>query len=477
MFSYVIDKKAKYTEPPCNPTANYPELNALPWCSKTDPENRTYDLFRQMLMEAGFDKDNQGTDKWNPLEQMLGNANNIVIKPNLVIHKVKEMKCSIEGLVVHASVLRPLLDYLLLASKRTEHNVRITVADTPIQSADFKSMCTGNGFIELLDFYRQSGQDIPLLDLRKEQAIINDRFLILHRKPLPGDPAGVREVDLGTSSYHYRPDEPDIIYSIQDFDASVTNYNHFGETHRYGFAQSILDADLIINICKLKSHRMAGVTLSLKNIVGANISKDYLPHYRPGGPAEGGDEFSTNSYYKNLVRNVREFFNRKARAFLSPVHRVMKSFAHFIERRKGELGWDTVYYGAWYGNNTLWRTIADINTVLYYADNEGRLHDSRQRRQVCIADGIVGMEGNGPTKGTDIHAGVLAYGDDPVEFDAKLTYLMGFDPDKLKHIAHWKEKGPHHIGLFPENVKQEMEPCPNLGFLEPSGWKGRMGKR
>ena len=53
--------------------------------------------------------------------------------------------------------------------------------------------------------------------------------------------------------------------------------------------QAIIDADLVINVPKLKTHKKAGVTGALKNLVGINGNKEFLPHHRKGGAASGGD--------------------------------------------------------------------------------------------------------------------------------------------------------------------------------------------
>ena len=52
-----------------------------------------------------------------------------------------------------------------------------------------------------------------------------------------------------------------------------------------------------------------------------------------------------------------------------------------------------------------------------------------------IADGVVAMEGNGPLSGTPRRLGTIVLADDPVAADATCAKLMGFDPDRIVHIA------------------------------------------
>lgn len=54
--------------------------------------------------------------------------------------------------------------------------------------------------------------------------------------------------------------------------------------------------------------------------------------------------------------------------------------------------------------------------------------------RLAIVDGIVGMEGDGPIKGTPIKAGHIVIGLDPVAVDATAAYLMGVDPLRVSYI-------------------------------------------
>jgi uncharacterized protein (DUF362 family) len=51
-----------------------------------------------------------------------------------------------------------------------------------------------------------------------------------------------------------------------------------------------------------------------------------------------------------------------------------------------------------------------------------------------IADGVVGMEGNGPLNGTPRPLGRIVLADDPVAADATCARLMGFEPRRIVHI-------------------------------------------
>ena len=65
--------------------------------------------------------------------------------------------------------------------------------------------------------------------------------------------------------------------------------HHTPIMNAYSLSKSILDADLVIPVAKLKTHRKSGVTGALKILIGVINEKRWLPHHRVGTPAEGGD--------------------------------------------------------------------------------------------------------------------------------------------------------------------------------------------
>jgi uncharacterized protein (DUF362 family) len=67
------------------------------------------------------------------------------------------------------------------------------------------------------------------------------------------------------------------------------------------------------------------------------------------------------------------------------------------------------------------RSILDINADLPVA--------------FVIADGIVGMEGNGPLHGPPRHLGRIVLSDDPVAAEFTCTRLMGLNPWRLPYLA------------------------------------------
>jgi uncharacterized protein (DUF362 family) len=89
-----------------------------------------------------------------------------------------------------------------------------------------------------------------------------------------------------------------------------------------------------------------------------------------------------------------------------------------------------------------------------------------------IADGIVGMEGNGPLHGSPRKLGRIVLADDPVAADFVCTRLMGLNPGLVKHLAQAAEflgnAAPErimHLGETPPTFTQRFEVLPQFVHL------------
>ncbi len=131
--------------------------------------------------------------------------------------------------------------------------------------------------------------------------------------------------------------------------------------------------------------------------------------------------------------------------------------------------------GGWEGNDTLWRTILDLNLALFYGRRDGSLASEPQRRYFTIVDGIVGGEGEGPLGATPVHAGLLVGGFDPVLVDYEAASCMGFSPDRIPQI-----KRALDAALLPTTAVGEMArttdgPRPDRPFRPPRSWPSLCG--
>jgi Domain of unknown function (DUF362) len=281
-------------------------------------------------------------------------------------------------------------------------------------------------------------------------------------------------------------------FRVSDYDPAETVSVHRKGVHRYLVARTILEADLFINLPKMKTHQKSGVTGALKNLVGINGSKAHLVHHRLGFPAEGGDEFpddvSRLFYYQ---ARLRERFQKKSKL----VFQVLKRAWELIKKARGiktlgtkeNLGGQFyVGSGSWYGNDSIWRMVYDLNMIILHGRPEGGpLRTAPQREVVSIMDGLVAGEGNGPLQPLPVDAGVLLASRNPFLIDFAMAKLMGFDWEKIRLLANYRrfpdpafsEFDPETFAvvLNGERVERGLEAIPVLQrFLPPPGWKGHI---
>ena len=142
--------------------------------------------------------------------------------------------------------------------------------------------------------------------------------------------------------------------------------------------------------------------------------------------------------------------------------------------------------GGWHGNDTIWRTVDDLNRILFFYDPATSTMQSRRKcRYFAVVDGIIAMEGNGPLRGSPRPSGVVMGGDDPLALDVVAATLMGFDWRRirmLKGIADSKHAAKYSafagdelaIDLLSDNPEwNSMETLKqrHLNFRAPSGWR------
>jgi uncharacterized protein (DUF362 family) len=426
----------KYPEnPPFHAPMLFPEF-ACTNIRQTDATNQVYTAVRDMLALLGLDRGNFGTPEWNPLGGYIRPGDKVVIKPNLVLHEFGA-KQGANCLTTHGSVIRAVLDYVYLAAGPEG---KIVIADAPLQGANFERVMAQTGLRQIQEFYKKELEcEVQVIDLRQVQAVIDESSSLIRRvERLPGDPRGYCEIDLGQDSRLNEVDSASSRYVVGDYDAAVTNARHHPAQHSYVVSRTVLEADAVVCVPKLKTHSKTGVTVCLKNMVGIIGSKDCLPHHRQGKTKQGGDEFPQDYPTRWLA---------SARAHVLLQGRVPVPVWQFLRRCAGTfLGAGTPSNGngarsrffpsgGWHGNDTIWRTVDDLNRILFfYSPSKGAMQSQQQRRYFAIVDGIVAMEGNGPLRGTPRPAGVILGGNDPLALDVVAATLLGFDWQRIRML-------------------------------------------
>ncbi len=416
-------KNARYPSNDLNPSYIYPEY---PF-SETDVNcngyiNNAYDMVRDCLRGYGLDAEYFGTEKWNPLGTYIRPDDTVLIKPNLVMHcneNSKAGKYALECLVTNPACIRAICDYCVIALKGTG---RIIIADAPMQGCDFSSLSEKMGFSDLQNFYKSKGVSIEIRDLRQYESVFNRNKVIVKKKDT--DSKGIM-VRLGTKSMHRMSGNQK--YQVSDYDKKDTRFFHNREIHNYEVSATVLESDVVINFCKPKTHRLAGITAAMKNMVGITYNKASLPHRTEGSVEEGGDAYKKKSWFK---RRSDDALTAKIRAE-NRGRLITATFFRYVYGGTLVLGrffsGDKSYIGSWYGNDTIWRTVCDLNYIVKYASKSGVICDTEQRKMLNIGDMIIAGEGNGPVSPYPKVLGVVIISDEAYALDETVARMMGFN--------------------------------------------------
>ena len=170
-----------------------------------------------------------------------------------------------------------------------------------------------------------------------------------------------------------------------DFSQSEARFDAAVRLKRFVYTAYLDHADAIINVCKLKSHGMMGMSAAVKNLFGTipgTVKPEY--HFR----------FPEQRAFANMLVDLSEFFQPR----------------------------------------------------------------------LCIADAIVAMEGNGPTRGTPRRIGCLLASRSPYALDLCCARLIGLTADDVPTLRVAFERG-----LSPQTAESLEILFAGSGGIAPGG--------
>lgn len=413
-----------------SPDSIYPEYPFMH--HKLSAYNPVYEMIREALYCYGLDRKNFGTKEWNPLGEYIKIGDTVLIKPNWVMHinKTKDLCDDLDCLITHPSVIRAIVDYVHIALKGSG---KIIVADAPMQGCNLDEMFKKADYDKLFIFWNRNIPNVLIKDLRKYSSMFSHGVVI--QKSFIENSSGSLCVNLGEYSFHHNVKDENILYKISDYSSKLTNKYHHNLHHEYEINRDALEADVIINVPKPKCHRLAGMTAAMKNFVGVTYEKACLPHRKLGDAENNGDSYRKKSLFKELMEFCDELKTNSC-----DKNRISLSyFFSFMEKVFYVLGTftsgDPVRVGSWYGNDTIWRTIVDLNMIAKYSDKKGVMRNKPQRKIVCLGDMIVCGQKNGPVSPVPKPLGMIMISDNTVLFDMVMLRIMGFDKNKIKNMV------------------------------------------
>ena len=404
----------------------YPEY---PWEEEGEggSTNEVYKAVRNCLHDLKFDNDNFGKKCWNPLGDIIKPGNTVLLKPNLVVSDHPDLEC----IVTNPSVVRAMIDYVCIALKGTG---RIVVGDAPMQRCDFSELLRKTKYKEIIDFYKEKGIDVEFVDFRNfiSDYSTNEVRILKNDHEISDN---YISVDLKEHSLHCPKDVHYKRYRVTNYDYKKMRKYHNPRHHIYLIRKEVLEADVIINMPKPKTHRKAGFTGALKNFVGSVVHKECLPHHIRGSVTFGGDEYlypDFNKCARTWCYERIDLANIYDRRFFLPLYkRLLAYFDNKVSKKRK----DNFSEGSWYGNDTIWRTFCDINRIIKYADKSGQMHVNPQRAVLTVADMIISGEKDGPVHASRKEVGKIVAGFNPVAVDMVICKMMGFDYKKIPALA------------------------------------------
>ncbi|HEY7544322.1 MAG TPA: DUF362 domain-containing protein, partial [Blastocatellia bacterium] len=381
----------------------------------------------------------------------------------------------IDPLVTHSSLVRAAVAAALEANPS-----EVVVGDAPVQGCDFEALLTATGLDEwaeelmneeprfrgIHDFRRTTCTFVDGVRVASENLVSEDLFILF-------DLAGhslLEAISDGRDSFR-----------VTCYDPRLMARTHAPGRHQYLVARQVIESDVIINLPKLKTHKKAGVTCALKNLIGINGNKEYLPHHRTGGKESGGDCYPGTSIVKRALEYT---LDRQNMAESLAAARIWREVATNLNRISALAGDQLGVEGSWSGNDTIWRTGLDLNRVLLYGRKDASLADEPQRRVIHIVDAIVAGQGDGPLSPQPLDLGLIFAGSNAAAVDWTGALLLGYDPGRIPIVREAFAQFRWPISMFAPgdvSVRGDLgagDACGVLGSTEmldqiiyPVGWR------
>lgn len=216
-------------DPPYDPHIEYAEYFLS---NMSKEENHVYDALRRTLLLLSLDKGNFGSSRWNPLKDIVGSGNTVIIKPNFVLSNHDEGG-DLFSIITHPSVIRAVVDYVYIALRGKG---KIIIADAPQMDCNFSELLEKTKLESIKELYRKElGFEIEIYDLRDfwlDKKGHPKAAYSRNRYKLPGDPLGSVLVNLGKESLFYGVDNYERFYGA-DYNREETIKHHYDNVQEY----------------------------------------------------------------------------------------------------------------------------------------------------------------------------------------------------------------------------------------------------
>lgn len=341
---------------------------------------------------------------------------NILLKPNWVRHSVRHTDeiCLRTNDNVVISVLTSVLKM---------KPASVVIGDAPIQGCKWNLMLS-DGFLNTVkDLSMQYDTPVRIEDFRRRIYYLSKNNLLSEIRPI----TDYLIFDVGIRSKLEPVTSADSKFRVNNYDPDRMKTVHAPGKHMYCLSREFFEADVVIQLPKIKTHQKTGITGALKNIVGINGDKDFLPHHRMGGTVNGGDCYPGGS----LLRYSSELTMDKANRRQGKVsYWIWQKFSSFLWKVSLPGPLHNVDAG-WYGNDTCWRMVSDLNLIAMYGKTDGTFSEEPQRQIYSLSDAIVAGQGDGPLEPLPLPMGIISFSNDSLCHDMAMALLMDLPVEKL----------------------------------------------
>ncbi|MBT8396871.1 MAG: DUF362 domain-containing protein, partial [Gemmatimonadetes bacterium] len=166
---------------------------------------------------------------------------------------------------------------------------------------------------------------------------------------------------------------------------------------------------------------------------------------------------------------------------------IWRSAADIAARFAKHLNGSDEIEGAWWGNDTIWRTCLDLNRILLYGRSDGTLADSPQRKVIHVVDAVTAGQGDGPLAPDALPMGLLLAGANAPAVDWICVQLLGFDPHRIPISRHAFSKfrwplvsdSPEAVRAVGEGLGSDFDPGSFFSgeIKHPAGWLGAVSSK
>ncbi len=434
-----------------------------------DGENEIVQAIRQNAENLGWADEERGC-----FGRVIAEGARVLIKPNLVLH-ANQGTGGMLPLVTHPSLIKAVVAEVLKANP-----AEVLVGDAPIQSCDFAKLL----HVTELDKWSAELQKADacfagIQDFRRTTCAVAGGVRVANENIQPIENFVL--YNLGKYSLLEPITDGKNSFRVTKYDPRLMAKTHSPGNHQYLVARRVIEADVVINLPKLKTHKKAGITGALKNLVGINGNKEYLPHHRIGGAGIGGDCYPGSDAVKRALESVLDRQNMTTSMAKGKMLAGIGTQLERVMRLKGdEIGVE----GAWSGNDTVSRMCLDLNRILLYGKTDATLGETVQRRVLQIVDAVIGGQGDGPLASDELPLGLILAGANAAAIDWVGAHLLGYNARQISltnysfmdfrwRIADFVPSEIKLLGDWTDNLTAEnlLVLAKEQAVIHPIGWR------